>query len=107
MKRNIFVTVFRDTVSYLPQVATDFMKMLSDKMALIPKEYIETAIIEIETESYYDSCTAFLSLTYTRPENDSEEAAREADERQKLADTEAREKAQLEKLLLKYKTKED
>ena len=113
MKQKITITVFEKGVDSLgqeggpPGRAVDFLAWFGTQLALIPQEYVDTAVIEIRAEAYYDSCNTFMSLEYTRPETDADIHARMELEEKRLADTEAKEMAQLKKLLAKYKTKKD
>ena len=103
MKQQIRVNVLADSCIYdLPENPKDFIDWWSEKFALVPEEYRDTTRIDCETSSYYDSTQFGVTISYTRLENDEEEAVRikKEDDRQKFVENQ--ELCQLGKLKAKY-----
>jgi hypothetical protein len=79
MRKDITVTVYEGEEGYnfnMPEKATEFIAFWQSKLALVPAEFIDSAIIEFEAERYYDSTSLAVVVSYTRPENDEEAAVR-------------------------------
>lgn len=62
----------------------EFLRMLESWVEKIAPEHVGSAKFELTTELDYDGDTAVLRLSYTRPENDSELAARKTKEAAQL-----------------------
>lgn len=82
------VQLFNKNQGNWPGLLDEFVKWIKEMMALIPEEYRETAIIDIEN----------IVITYERPSTPDEIA-----EQEKYINLEIeREKAELRRLLKKY-----
>lgn len=68
----------------------------------IPEKYKDSAEIEIDTTSSYDSYYAEIEVRYTRPETEQEYALRIGDEEARRKLRENQERAQLAILQAKY-----
>ena len=92
MKQEQIITVFEQGCSHtFPTTPIEFMRFWSDKIELVPIEFIASAKIYVEN---YDN-DINVRILYTCPETDKEERIREA----RLANTRAtREERELETL---------
>ena len=64
-----------------PNKPYEFMSWFQSKISLIPEEFRDSATIEIDSSTSYDSSHATIEIRFYRPETDAEEAAREQNER--------------------------
>lgn len=85
-----------------PEKLLEFQKWLEDQIAAIPDEFRDSAVIEIGAEAAYDWPSMTMVITYSRPENDEERAAREREEARNAEAQKAHEIALLRKLKAKY-----
>jgi hypothetical protein len=74
------VTVFGDDYFYAPEDAKGFMEFWQKKLDLIPKEFIESAAIDIEPVDNYGSPGIEVEIYYYRPETNEEIEERERQE---------------------------
>jgi len=105
MRKQKRVTVF-DKEQYNgdwpPSNATEFVAWFAEKISEIPVEYRETAQIDIDSSSCYDSSFASIEIFYDRPETDDEMSLREHEELRKQREQELRELQTLATLKKKY-----
>ena len=66
-----------------PSKLMEFRDWLHTKIMEIPKEYLETATIEFDCDTSYDSSYANIEISYERPETDEEKDSREYETRQR------------------------
>ena len=77
MREDTTVTIIAGVYScFIPETATAFISFWESKIAMVPAEFIDTARIEIKPNEY-DEADLDVTVTYVRPENDEEVAARE------------------------------
>lgn len=103
-KQNITVTLYNDRAYSLPSKVTDLKAWLDEKLAEVPAEFRDSADMEICTEDSYGDIYAQVTLTYSRPESDAEEAERLATQAQLAARRQALDLKQLAELKAKYET---
>lgn len=99
------VVVFEDdNINYdLPAEPKEFLKYWESKIALIPAEYVDEAIIDVEAESVGDYSSAlFVSIYYCRPETPEERVERLDVDKCRDQKIEDREREELRLLKLKY-----
>jgi hypothetical protein len=84
MRKNKTIKVYEESGCYdIPEKASEFMAFWQSKLDKIPDEFIDSARIEVEANSYYDSVTLDVEITYVRPETDGEMETRECQEKQR------------------------
>ena len=86
----------------IPTKPDEFIKYWQDKIDLVPEEYRDSTRIEIEADSYYDCGSLYASVSYTRPETDSEYGIRMRSEELSEKRHKASELRKLEELKAKY-----
>jgi len=87
-----------------PSNATEFIEWLSAKVATVPPEYRESAMIEFEAEDDCGSIDKSIHISYLRPETDDEMSRREYMEHIGEEMQQKRELAELAKLKAKYES---
>ncbi len=106
MRREKRVIVFEEEKydgDWPPDDAAGYIAWFVEKLNSIPEEYRANATIEIGSRrSYEDISFATLEIYYTRPETDSEMAARKAEERRRQEAAKAEELRTLAALKAKY-----
>jgi len=81
MRKNKTIKVYESDSCYdIPGKADEFMAFWQRKIDKIPAEFKESARIEIEAVSFYDSALLEVEISYTRPETDVEMSVREQEE---------------------------
>ena len=102
----IFVDVFKKEQydgEWPEENAIKFLAWFEEKINSIPKEFKDSAKVELEAVSSYGGCAyASIEIYYYRPETDEEEIARKAKEQNKAELQKQRELRQLEELKRKY-----
>jgi len=84
MRKNKTIKVYEEIGCYdMPEKATEFMAFWQSKLDKIPAEFMGSARIEVEAESYYDSASLDVEISYVRPESDSEMESREYQDKQR------------------------
>ena len=105
MKKKIAVKVFEQEQydgEWPPENAISAIAWLQEKVDSIPAAFRADAKIEIEGVTSYDSGYAKITISYTRPETDEEESARENAENFCAEQQRQRELKQLAELQAKY-----
>jgi len=104
MKKNIKVIVWESEscVYDLPTNPQKFLKWWVDKFNSIPEEYKESASINCDVSTYYDSPMFSVEIYYYRIETDDEEAIRLEIEKVHQKTIKSKELLQLKKLRDKY-----
>ena len=87
---------------WLPENFQQAIAWLQEKFDSIPAEYRETATIEIDSGTYYDSTYSSLEIEYFRPETDEEMNSRVANQQSRAEEERRREIDLLERLKAKY-----
>lgn len=85
-----------------PENAIECVEWFAEKLTSIPAEYRNTAMIEIGSNSSYDSDYGHIMISFTRPETDEEMAEREGRESRRKRAEEEYERMQLMALKAKY-----
>jgi hypothetical protein len=106
MKQIVNVAVF-DQAEYVgdwpPENAADCLAWFAEKIDSIPKEFIDTAEIKIDSTSGYEgSSDAKISISYSRMETGAEEQHREARKERIVSLQQDRERAEFKRLQAKY-----
>ena len=82
MRKNKIIEVYEESGCYdIPEKASEFMAFWQSKLDKIPAEFMDSARIEVEAESYYDCASLNVEISYARPESDSEMESREHQEK--------------------------
>lgn len=103
MKNNIRVKVYEEDCNYaIPKTPKELISYIKGKISLVPKEYMDTAKIVIEANTYYDSASLDIIVSHMRLETDAEEKKRLDREKQQREWRENQELCTLEKLKEKY-----
>lgn len=104
MKKKITITVFDEEISYnIPSNPKEFMKYFQDKIDLIPEEYKDIAIVELNSDyGEYNSTKMIFSIDYERYETDEEREYRELKIITQKSVVREKELNQLKKLREKY-----
>jgi len=102
MKREIKVTAYELNYDDIPEKPSEFFAFWKEKIQLVPEEYREVALIEIEAEEDYGSAMLAATVSYYRPETNQEEALREGREKTRVELNKQQELRQLEMLKKKY-----
>lgn len=83
MRKNKTIKVYEERgCSDIPEKASEFMAFWQSKLDKIPDEFMDSARIKVEAETYYDCASLDVEISYTRPESDSEIESREYQEKQ-------------------------
>jgi len=83
--------------------AAKFLAWFEEKINSIPKEFRDSAKVELEAVPGYEHCAyASIEIYYYRPETDEEEIARKAKEQNRAELKKQLELRQLEELKRKY-----
>lgn len=98
------VTVFKsDSYGSMPtDNLVGFVAWVNEQVAKIPPEYVASASIDIESDSYYESTYPTIEIYYYRPLTAEEIAADEARARIMREKAEAKERWEYERLAKKY-----
>jgi hypothetical protein len=96
MKRiDVFRYSNREGVGELPpESAAGFQSWINRTLDSIPREFFDSAAVEISSEDYYESHCFVIEIYYFRPETAEEIAEKEA-EKQARIDREQRDKLNL------------
>jgi hypothetical protein len=101
-RRTVTECVFSQSYCWHDEPAVDFIAALQGAVADIPPEFRDTAFVEVNSESEYDSHHAVISVSYKRPETDAEVEHRALVGRVERMNTEAQERIMLQRLKEKY-----
>ena len=78
MSKNVMISVYENNcMYYFLEEAEEFLKFFTEKINLIPPEFMDTAQIEIEPNMDYDSPVMDLNIYYMRPETEKEISEKE------------------------------
>ena len=72
---DVKVTIYEKDYYYPEGNAAEFMKFFQDKLDTIPKEFVDSAVIEIEAVDNYGSSSIDCSIYYFRPQTEAEISA--------------------------------
>lgn len=79
-----------------------FVAWASGLLASVPEQYRSSATIDIDSSVYYDCAVTEIVVYYCRPETDDEMAEREQYEARRVAESEAQERREFERLAAKF-----
>jgi hypothetical protein len=83
MRKNKTIKIYKEEECYaIPEKATEFMAFWQSKLDKIPDEFMDSARVEVEAESYHNGASLDVEISYVRPETDSEMESREYQEKQ-------------------------
>jgi hypothetical protein len=102
MKQDRYIEVEFEETRDLPLSLADWQAWLEKVIDDIPEQSRAEATMRLGTFSEYGDSYARLTVAYTRPETDEEEAKREARESAHQQETRDRELEQLRRLQAKY-----
>ncbi len=88
--------------NFPPIEAVDFVKWMNARLAEIPDQYMDSAIINIDSYVSHDEACATIRITYETPETDEEMADRALKENEMQARQKAGELRLLASLKAKY-----
>ena len=92
------IIVFNDDCADFPENAKEFMAFWYEKLSLVPKEFFDSATIEVETYESYEESYLEATVSYFRPLTDEELAEQKQYEEDKEVENLMRKKIQFEKL---------
>jgi len=97
------VTVFEtDDLEDIPEKPAEFIAFWTEKVNLIPDEFMSTAIITLEPETRWECGYLEMKITYTRPETNAESIHREDKANARVDSIRRKELDQLAELKKKY-----
>lgn len=102
MKKEKKVVVYNEESPEYPTNPVAFLLWWAEKFKEIPEEYMDSAEVEIDAYSCYDSATTEVTIAYIRPETDEEERLRLGHERLVQESERQRELRLLAELKQKY-----
>jgi hypothetical protein len=82
----------------IPQKADEYIKFWQEKLKLVPDEFIDSAVINVQSGSSYGDDYLIAELYYLRPETEFEQMSREAKEGRLKRQREASDLRGLERL---------
>lgn len=101
-RRNVTEYLLEDETDYNDMSFKEFLFHMNSIFNDIPEEYKENTWFEIDAEEYYGSCSAGISIYYSRPETDEEYEKRINKEKDKIRRNDLEERVLYERLREKY-----
>ncbi len=102
MSNETKVRVYRDDCLCLEEGPVEFLKFFEEKIALIPDEYKDVAIVSLDSYAEWDCPYTDFEIYYIRPESEEDRQERKREEEEQEAEREKRELANIELMRKKH-----